>query len=334
VTVTVIVVTLNRPDCICRCLDSLRLQEPRPDQIIVVDASLDDRTKDAVGEFDKVQYLRNSDGYGRMTASRNIGLKAAFGDVIAFVDDDAFAQDGWLENLLGTFVRFPLAGAVGGRALNRQPGEATEGKARIGRLNGSGTLHGFFAADPGQVIEVDHVMGCNMCFRRDVLAELGGFRTDYPGISGVREDSDMCLRVKKLGYRILFNPAAVVDHIGAPQAKGKRFDWRYVYYSQRNHTAMLLRNFGPQAAIVWRSVITSSAGLVLELVKRFGAAAVRFAAGSLGTARGLISGLRFWITCGSNPVRQDVEGQAIRAALQANPSKTSNDISTGSVLKN
>jgi GT2 family glycosyltransferase len=82
------------------------------------------------------------------------------------------------------------------------------------------------------------------CHRREVVARLGGFREDYPGISGVREDSDMCLRVKSLGYHILFNPAACADHIGAPQAKGNRFDYRYTFFGQRNHMVLLIRTWG------------------------------------------------------------------------------------------
>ena len=91
-TVTVIVVTLNRPDCVRRCLNCLLEQQPRPDQVIVVDASADDLTRTATAEFPGVLYLRNDNGFGRMTASRNIGLKRAVGEMIAFVDDDAFAR--------------------------------------------------------------------------------------------------------------------------------------------------------------------------------------------------------------------------------------------------
>ena len=94
--------------------------------------------------------------------------------------------------------------------MNGQPGEADNGVDRIGRLTADGELHGYFAADPGRTIEVDHVMGCNMSFRRDVLALLGGFREDYPGISGVREDSDMCVRVRQRGYKIMFAPQAAM----------------------------------------------------------------------------------------------------------------------------
>ena len=60
-----------------------------------------------------------------MTASRNIGLKAATGEIIAFIDDDAFVQEGWLRNLLASYKDISI-GAVGGRALNNQPDEVSK----------------------------------------------------------------------------------------------------------------------------------------------------------------------------------------------------------------
>ena len=317
--ISVIIVTLNRPDCVRRCLDCLFNQSPRPEQIIVVDASSDDRTRQAVGEFPGVAYLRNDNGYGRMTASRNIGLKAATGEIIAFLDDDAFAYPGWLENVRVTYTDETI-GAVGGRALNNQPGEEVLGVNEIGRLKPNGLLTGYFAADPGGVIEVDHVMGCNMSFRRGVVAQLGGFREDYPGISGVREDSDMCLRVKALGYKILFNPAACVDHIGAPQAKGQRFDTRYAYYGQRNHLVLLIRNFGIGNALVWRYLGYSLWHYgIFEFIKRVGAAASRLAVTLIGSFQGIFTGLNLLIRYGSNPIRHDAHGQEVTEHLQRDP---------------
>lgn len=320
--VSVIIVTLNRPDCVRRCLACLFLQEPQPDQIIVVDASPDDLTRKVVDDFPGVLYVRNENGYGRMTASRNIGLKVATGDIIAFLDDDAFAHSGWLKNLIATYTDSSI-GAVGGRALNNQPGEATQGIREIGRLKSNGVLTGYFAADPGKVIEVDHVMGCNMSFRREVVARLGGFREDYPGISGVREDSDMCMRVRALDCKILFNPAACVDHIGAPQAKGKRFDARYVYYSQRNHLVLLIRNFGLGSGLVWRyisySFIKDGAEVLKRLQeKRIPAAFARLGVAIGGTVMGLLSANMLLATKGRDPIRRDPEGQDIKVALQQN----------------
>ncbi len=319
-TVTVIVVTLDRPDCVRRCLTCLAEQEPTPDQTIVVDASAGDETERAVAEFAGVRYLRNPNGYGRMTASRNIGLLESTGEIISFIDDDAFPRAGWLANLLETYADAGgNVGAVGGRACNGQPGEESQGVDEIGRLYRDGRMTGNFAADPGKIVEVDHVMGCNMSYRREVIARLGGFREDYPGISGVREDSDFCLRVGRLGYRVLFNPAAVVDHIGAPQATGKRFDWRYEFYIQRNHLTLLVRNYGPASGTLWKYLAGSAVRETATLARRVGGAALKAGAVGVGTVVGAAAGLRRLASTGNAPERNDPDAQKIRAALQRGP---------------
>lgn len=313
-TATVIVVTLNRPDYVRKCLNCLDAQTRRPEQVIVVDASKDDLTQAVVSEFPHVLYLRNENGFGQMTKSRNIGLRKASGDVICFIDDDSFAHPAWLEKLLPTFDE-PVIGVVGGRALNGLPGEAEQGKNEIGLLKRNGALTGNFAADSGTIVEVDHVMGCNMSYRRSVLASLGGFREDCSGISGVREDSDMCMRVKRLGYRIVFNPAAVVDHVGAPQAVGRRFDARYVYYNHRNHLILMIRNFGLFQPILGRNLLHTSGVAIRECARVVGGALWRFSAAVAGTISGLALGTFLRLRSGSDPVRRDEAGAELTHLL-------------------
>jgi GT2 family glycosyltransferase len=160
-----------------------------------------------------------------------------------------------------------------------------------------------------------------MSYRRKVLAELGGFREDYPGISGLCEDTDMCLRVKGLGYKILFNPCAAVDHIGAPQAVGRRFDHRWVYFGTRNHTCLLIRNFGLFHPILARHFIRVGLGAAMELLKKYAAASLRCAATAYGALSGLTAGTALLISKGSNPVRNDPAGKEIASYLADDKSK-------------
>ncbi|HSI11447.1 MAG TPA: glycosyltransferase family 2 protein [Chthoniobacter sp.] len=314
-TLSVIIVTLNRADCLRRCLECLAIQEPPPIETVVIDASSDDITARMMEAFPDVEYVRTDVGYGHMTASRNLGLLRVSGDVIAFLDDDAFAHPGWSRELLAPYEDATVGG-VGGRALNRQPGEESEGMNEIGKLTSRGRITGNFAANPGALIETDHIIGCNMSWRRVILAEMGGLREDYPGTE-VREETDIALRVRQLGWRIVFNPDAVVDHLGAPHAKGRRFDVRYAYYAQRNHLALLVRNFGPAAGILWRYLAASMQEAVVEFVRRVGAAVLRAGAYVCGTIAGLAAGLTLFIRTGRQPIREDAKGIEIRASLRA-----------------
>jgi GT2 family glycosyltransferase len=314
-TVSVVIVTLNRPDCVRRCLDCLQSQQPRPDQVIVVDASPDTRTRDLIAnQYPGTVYLRNEIGYGHMTMSRNIGLMSATGEVIAFIDDDAFARPGWVANLLAAYIE-PEIGAVGGRAMNNVPGEETAGVNDVGRMRANGTLSANFAADTGEIREVDHMIGCNMSYRREVLAKLGGFREDCLGTE-VGEETDMCLRVRQLGYRLVFTPLAVVDHLGAPQARGRRFDVRYDYYHRRNNLVVRLRNFGPGAMLL-KYLAAESIYTLKEFFRKFVGAFARLGVAIVGTIVGLTVGFWLLIRNGKDPIRRDEVGRKIAAALGA-----------------
>jgi GT2 family glycosyltransferase len=246
---SVVVVTLERPDHVARCLDHLLRQTTAPAEIIVIDSSVGDQTARRVqAEFPTVIYRGTSAGRGATAAARNLGFEMSSGDVIAFVDDDAFAETDWLEHLLVPYDD-PDVGAVGGRQIRGQPGEITEGVDAIGRLLDDGTLTGNFAADPGRAMAVEHLLGANMSFRRTVLEEIGGIRDGYFGTC-LREETDLCLRVAHLGYRLVYTPDAVVEHVAAPYPKGQRFDLRYTYWAQKNHLIMLMRNFGTTDPVV------------------------------------------------------------------------------------
>lgn len=178
-----------------------------------------------------------------MSESRQIGLAAATGDIVAYIDDDAYVAPDWLERLVGAYSDPTVAG-VGGRADNGIPGESETGIGSIGRLLPNGDITGFFAADPGRRIEVDHFLGANQSYRRSVLQSIGGIRGNYPGTC-LREESDTCLRLRAAGHRLIFDPSVLVRHVAAPyQIGGKRFDRRYLYYSRRNHVMLLARVFG------------------------------------------------------------------------------------------
>jgi GT2 family glycosyltransferase len=270
-TASVVVVTYERVDYLVRCLDHLRAQTRPALEVLVVDSSPGGATARMVrSDYPEVHYLACPAGYGAMATARNQGYLAASGDVIAFVDDDAFAEPDWLERLLPHYDD-PGVGAVGGRQIRHQTGELTQGVDAIGHLDEDGFISGNFGADPGRVIEVDHLLGANMSFRRSVLDEIGGIRDGYAGTC-VREETDLCLRVAHTGYRLLFVPDAVVEHVAAPYAKGRRFDIRYHYWDQKNHLIVLMRNFGPGGTLVRRYLQASLRAAAVDAGDRLGRA--------------------------------------------------------------
>ncbi len=321
---TVAVVTYERPEFVARCLEHLGRQTVAPGEVIVVDSSQSTDTARLVRErFPEVRYEICPAGIGATATARDIAYRRTGGEVLAFVDDDAFAEPDWLERLLPIFAD-PEVGAVGGRQIRGQPGELTDGLDEIGRLRDDGTLTGHFAADPGAPVPVDHLLGANMAFRRSVLDELGGIRDGYSGTC-MREETDLCLRVRAAGYRLVYTPDAVVEHVAAPYAKGRRFDMRYVYWAQKNHLILLIRNFGSADPIVRRYLSASIRGTLEEFSTRARRAgsrargrdltgAARAASGALARTGVLLVATVSGLWAGVRTAREDRRAGGSRAA--------------------
>lgn len=304
----VIVATYRRPDFVRECLAHLERQTVAPERIIVVDASPDARTREVVREYPDVEYRRNDMGAGTLASSRAIGVQGVTQDVIAFIDDDAYAEPEWLAELLAAYD-IPGVGAVGGRARNGQPGEESEGLQRIGRFLRNGRLTGNFAADPGRTVLADHMLGANMSVRSDVLRSFGGIHDYYPGTC-LREDADIALRARLTGHLVVYAPAAVVRHVAGDYAQGRRFDLRYRFYGARNHILLLATTIGcrdrrfaaylgsaaigiPREAVSGLAALTDAARPSLAAkVRGIGGGLLRAGADLVGTVAGLAAAVR------------------------------------------
>lgn len=278
-----------RPEYVETCLQHLEKQTLTPTETIVVDASRDDRTAEVVRRFPDVRYLRNGRGAGTLATSRSIALDAAIGEVIAFLDDDAFARPQWLEHLLQPYLDDEVS-AVGGRALTGHVDEQRAGPDEIGRLLPDGRLVGNFAVDPGHMLEVDHMLGANMSLRTSVARALGGIHDHYPGTC-LREDADMPLRMRMAGHRVVFAPEAIVDHVAAPYERGQRFDLRYDYYAHRNHLVLLSRTVGARSPYFSGYLRTAEREIRGDLRRAARAVAGRTEAGQRGRLRTVAGGL-------------------------------------------
>jgi GT2 family glycosyltransferase len=297
---SVVIPTYNRAEYLRECLRHLERQTRPPLEVIVVDSSPGPETAVLLSsDFPDVVYLRNEAGRGTTATSRRIGVEAASGDVVAYVDDDAYAAPDWLEQLAARYGD-PSVGGVGGRSDNGRPEEEAEGWDEIGLLRHDGTLTGHFAARPPADVDVDHFLGANMSMRRDVIAELGGIRDRYPGTC-LREETDIALRARRAGYRLVYTPEAVVRHVAGTYAKGRRFDLRYAYYGSRNHVVLLVTTLGPGDPRVRRyawAALREGGRHVAYAASALG----RYRAGPGPVARGVANGLTRAVAHGAGTV--------------------------------
>ena len=316
--VSVVVITYRRPVELGTCLDHLDRQTRPADEIVVVDASEGAESESVAARYGTVRYVRNPGGRGNMTNSRNRALALVTGDIIAFLDDDAFACTDYLEHLAAAYQRDPTMRLGCARTLNDQPGEEAEGVDLIGKFTDSGEILGHFAAQPGYDVVIDHGIGATMSFRRKCLADLGGFREWFHGVSGVCEDTDAFLRARRLGHKAVFVHDAVARHVGAPQVRGRRFDARYRVAAARNLGVLLVANCGLRDPIVR---VRAKASL-FEAVDAARARRSRRVAGRalslLGFLLGLGRGFRYCRGWGpEEPRRKDASAASLRIHLSS-----------------
>lgn len=184
-----------------QCLDGLRQQNWPDLEVIVLPDEATGRTwPDGVREIPT--------GKVRPAEKRNIGIREATGEIIAFVDDDAAPLIGWLEHAVPYFSD-PDVAAVGGPACT-PPDDSFMAKMG-GRVYANIFVSGAYRRryKPTRVCAEDDIPSCNLLVRTSVLRELNGFNTDYwPG-----EDTILCLEIAhRLKKRLIYDPRVMVSH--------------------------------------------------------------------------------------------------------------------------
>ena len=143
---------------------------------------------------------------------RDIAIKYAKGDIVAFIDDDAYPVKDWLKNALENFKDEEVA-AVGGPAIT-SPLDSLRQKAS-GAIYSSFLVSGGFVYRylPKEKREIDDYPSCNLLVRKSIMRELGGFNTKFwPG-----EDTKLCLDITvRLGKKIIYDPGVLVYHHRRP----------------------------------------------------------------------------------------------------------------------
>ena len=248
---TVAIPTFERPAYLRRAVRSVLMQTRVPDEILVVHRSDDSET---VSTFNALLNLPHGNLL-RFVAVDEPGflppiwqaVQNCSGDVIAFVDDDAEAHRDWLERLSAFYVD-PSIGGVGGRYLNYFNGVRQDPPAVdvAGKLYWYGRFVGNMYKDfrPGRPISVDCLIGGNMSYRVSLAKKCLPTRALNHDVA-FHWELDMALKIKKLGYRIVYEPGAVVDHHSAPRKiSGMRTrNYEGIYYANYNFAYIIMRHF-------------------------------------------------------------------------------------------
>jgi mycofactocin glycosyltransferase len=197
--VTVVIPVRDRHAELARCLAGLR--DSGPDVIVVDDCSADPEAIEAIASAYGARVVRRAVN-GGPAAARNSGLAAAATPLVAFLDSDCVPSAGWLDRLLPHFAD-PAVGAVAPRIVPHE-----KGISWLGRYEGaSSTLD--MGARPSIVrpgARVSYVPGAALAVRRSAAG------TGFTEGMFVGEDVDFVWRMAAAGWRVRYEPAAVMGH--------------------------------------------------------------------------------------------------------------------------
>jgi GT2 family glycosyltransferase len=216
--VSVVVLTYGRRDELVRTLASVERQSWPGLEVIVVSNNGDDTSQWLAVAFPRVRVIETGKNIG--TAARNLGVKAAHGEIVLTLDNDVhLVGEDFVSRLVAFFSAHPASGCAVFRVLTPE-----------GILSGRDWCHPREAAEwAEQPFETTHISEGASAFRKNVFEEVGGYDPDF--FIG-HEGLDLWARLHKAGYPVWYAPTLSVLHFASQTARPGE---RAFYYNTRNN---------------------------------------------------------------------------------------------------
>ena len=215
---SIVICTYNRDKYLQKCLDHLARQTADNEQfeILVINNRSTDSTEQVCRDFQQrnpdLQFRYYFEPRQGLSFCRNRGIEESRSPVISYLDDDAFADTGYADNLISYFKHNPAVDAVGGKVTPIYQSQEPPWMSKF-------LLPLVAALDKGEKTRPftgrEFPIGANMAFRRSALEETGLFHTGLgrkADTLGSGEEKDLFYRMKKQHRKVHYLPGAHVMH--------------------------------------------------------------------------------------------------------------------------
>jgi len=211
------------------CIKSLKMQSLKPDEIILVLDPYPDLVKFYMSKLTDDLKIVVSEKCG-LSNARNAGVKNAEGEIIAFIDDDAVADENWLENLVKNYEDPNVVGVGGLIRPWWQGGHPAWFPEELNWIVGCS-----YKGLPERKASVRNPIGCNMSFRKTIFEKVGYFRSDI-GRLGKKllagEEPELSMRILESipNSKIIYEPSAMVHHRVEKRRTSIKYLWERSFY--------------------------------------------------------------------------------------------------------
>ncbi|MGL4420224.1 MAG: glycosyltransferase family 2 protein, partial [Gemmataceae bacterium] len=206
---SVVINTYNRGPSLRETILALRHQTYDNFEVIVINGPSTDNSPAVVAEF--ADWIRaGTCPLPHLSLSRNIGIAAASGEIVAFIDDDGIPEPQWLEQLVAAYTDAGVGG-VGGLVYD-YTGYQLQYRYAVCDRRANARWDIVPPLTPYHIPHADpfiYLQGTNASFRRSALVEIGGFDEE---IEYYLDETEVCMQLNDRGYRLLPLDAAIVHH--------------------------------------------------------------------------------------------------------------------------
>jgi GT2 family glycosyltransferase len=259
----IILLNYNGYDDTAACIASLRRIDYDNFEIVLVDNHSTDGSAERLRRLEGLHFIQSEKNLG-FAGGCNLGIEFALDhkvDYILLLNNDTIVAAGFLSVMTEHMDLESRIGIIGPKILyNNEENRIWSAGGGISTWTKRTFQYGENRIDRGQydtLRDVDFISGCCMLIRREVLDDIGLFDPEY---FMYYEDVDYCLRAKDAGWRIVFEPGALIRHTAGAASSRSFID----YYRMRNAMMLLTKRYGFSKA----RIITTMSPVLIERVAR------------------------------------------------------------------